>query len=329
MRLKSVTAADHARAMAEIRASLGDDAVIVASQELKDGRVRVTAAVEQDDVDLAALLAPGEAPAEPPWLKSLAEHHELTPGLHRRLQEHIAGLAEVGPAAALAQALNHLFRFTPVDELVSGRLVLTGPPGVGKTASIAKLAARAVLNGRTAAVITTDVERAGGLEQLGALLEPLGLQPTPAPDGPELKRAVAAAATDTVLIDSPGFNPFRSADIGRISALIEASRAEPVLVLGGGLAVSDCGEIGQTYAALGAGRLLVTKLDASRRLGGVLAAAEGGLAFAGAGIGPTIGQGLCPLSAAGLARLMLHGQAAAARSDAPAKRRRALLEEAE
>ena len=71
------------------------------------------------------------------------------------------------------------------------------------------------------------------------------------------------------------------------------------------MAVSDCAEIGDTFAALGASRLLVTKLDAARRLGGFLAAAAAGLAFAEAGIGPTIGRGLAPLGAGGLTRLLL------------------------
>ena len=65
--------------------------------------------------------------------------------------------------------------------------------------------------------------------------------------------------------------------------------------------------------ALGARHLLATKLDAARRLGGLLAAAEAGLAFAEAGIGPTIGQGLSPLSAGGLARLLLRHQELAER----------------
>jgi flagellar biosynthesis protein FlhF len=52
--------------------------------------------------------------------------------------------------------------------------------------------------------------------------------------------------------------------------------------------------------------MVATRLDCARRLGSLLGAADGGLAFTLAGIGPTIGNGLQPLSAPGLTRLLLH-----------------------
>ncbi len=137
------------------------------------------------------------------------------------------------------------------------------------------------------------------------MLAPLQLRPTPEPEPAALRQLVAQRAADSLLIDTPGLNPFKPSDLGLLSTLLEASGGQPVLVLAAGCGVADCGEIGHTYAALGARRLLATKLDAARRLGGMLAAAAAGLAFCEAGIGPTIGQGLGPMSASGLARLLL------------------------
>jgi flagellar biosynthesis protein FlhF len=310
MRLKSVTAATPAQALAQIRATLGDSAVIVATQALKGGGVRITAASEGDDRDLEALLSPPPLAGESGWLARLAEHHELPARLQARLREVLEGTTALEPMAALARALEELFRFRPLPEALPRPLLLCGPPGAGKTASLAKLAARAVLAGRRVRAITTDIGRAGGLEQLGALLAPLRLEPEPAPDAAVLRRLAGSAGADLVLIDSQGLNPFRPPDIGHLSTLIAAAGAEPVLVLPAGLAPADCSEIGHSFAALGSTRMLLTKLDAVRRLGGVLAAAEAGLAFCDAGIGPTIGKGLVPLAAAGLARLLLHGSGA-------------------
>jgi flagellar biosynthesis protein FlhF len=78
------------------------------------------------------------------------------------------------------------------------------------------------------------------------------------------------------------------------------------LVLPAGLDAQDAIEIAGNFAAIGARRLIVTRLDAVRRLGSVLAAADVGLAFAGAGLGREIGAGTPALSAAGLARVLLH-----------------------
>jgi flagellar biosynthesis protein FlhF len=321
MRLKTFVAPDTRQGMTMLRADLGENAIIVATRELPDGGVRITGAIESQDLDLAELLTPGEASPGAERLRAVAAHHELPEPLCRRLLDGAQRAGSGQPAVALAHALAESFAFAPWATAPTGPLLLSGPPGAGKTAAVAKLAAAAVLEGRSVTVVTADTTRAGGLEQLAALLAPLELEPAPAPEPAALRRLVRQAASDTLLIDSPGLNPFRRADLGVLSTLLEASRAEPVLVLPAGLGVADCAEIGHTYVALGARRLLATKLDAARRLGGLLAAAEAGLAFAEAGIGPTIGQGLRPLTAGGLARLLLrHQELAGARAAEPLPR---------
>lgn len=311
MRLKTFVAPDTRQAIALLRADLGADAIIVATQGLPGGGVRITGATESEDLDLAELLAPAAPAPDDQRLLAVIAHHELPAALSRCLLDAARRAGAGPPRTALGQALHEMFRFEPVAAQ-TGPLLLCGPPGAGKTVSVAKLAAAAALASRPVTVASADTARAGGLEQLAALLAPLALQPLPAPDAATLRQAVERAAGGQLLIDSPGFNPFRPADLGLLSNLLEASGAMPVLVLPAGLGVADCAEIGHTYAALGARHLLATKLDAARRLGGLLAAAAAGLAFAEAGIGRTIGGGLSPLSAHGLARLLLCHQELAA-----------------
>lgn len=308
MRLRTVTAPDARQAMARLRALLGESAIILATQQV-DGGVRITGAVENNEVDLGDLLAAPEATPCLERLARMAAHHELPAGARDRLLDAVRELTLADPIAALGHALHRLYRFAPLPQ--AGHLLLTGPPGAGKTASIAKLAARAVLEGRAVDVLTLDVGRAGGIEQLRALLAPLQLEPKPAPEPRSLERLVGDAGAELVLIDSPGINPFRPADLGRLSRSLELSGAQPVLVLDAATGSADSADMAQTFAALGSRWLLATKLDVARRLGGVLAAADAGLALAEAGIGPTIGRGLGALSAAGLARLLLRGEPAA------------------
>ena len=305
MRLMTVVAPDAAQALARLRQRLGADAFVVATRELKGGGVQITGAVEDPDLDIAALLSPGEAAPCAGHIVAMADFHGLPDELRQRLLAAVPDLPEGDPIVPLGHALHVLFSFEALPMPAAAPLLLAGLPGAGKTASLAKLAARAVLNHHSVAVLTTDVGRAGGLEQLSALLAPLHIEARAAPNPGSLREALNDLTAEVVLIDSPGLNPFRSADLGALSALLEASGAEPVLVLPAGICAADSAEIAQTFAAIGCRRLLVTKLDAARRLGGVLAAAAAGLALCEAGIGPTIGRGLSPLTAAGLARLLL------------------------
>jgi flagellar biosynthesis protein FlhF len=304
MRLRTVTAPDARQAMARLRALLGADTIIVATQQV-DGGVRITGAVENDEIDLGALLAAPQTSPCVERLESVAAHHELPAGVRDRLLAAVRELNSTEPVTVLGHALQGLYRFAPLPQ--PARLLFSGPPGAGKTASVAKLAARAVLEGRTVAVLSTDVARAGGIEQLRALLAPLQLKLQAAAEPRRLERLVGDAGAELILIDSPGINPFRPADLGGLSQALEMSGALPVLVLDAGTGSADSADIAQTFAALGGRWLFATKLDVARRLGAVLAAADAGLALAEAGIGPTIGSGLGALSPAGLARLLVRG----------------------
>lgn len=213
----------------------------------------------------------------------------------------------VDPAAALVQALGRRFRFAPMTFPAPRPIALVGPPGSGKSATIARLAAQASVGGHAATVFSTDSGRAGGLAQLTTLLEPLRLTPLAAGEGAAAARAVAAVSGEhTVLIDTSGINPFRGQELAAVADLLRVTGAEPILALPAGLESADSIEIVGNFAAIGVRRMLVTRLDMARRLGSILAVADIGLAFAGVSVSPRIGTGTTALTAAGLARVLLH-----------------------
>ncbi len=91
-----------------------------------------------------------------------------------------------------------------------------------------------------------------------------------------------------------------------------AIETEIVLVMAAGCYPLDAAELAQAYAGMGARRLLPTRIDIARRLGGILSAASAGrLAFTEVGIGANVAEGLAPLNAVSLARLLLPKYAAA------------------
>ncbi len=295
-----------AEALQQMRRALGEEAVIVASQEGAGG-VRLTAAVDVSGDDLAALLAPEAAEPIRRVLGECLAFHAVPTAARDALLAGIGNAGATEPVATLAGALEARYRFDPID-LPPGRpLALVGPPGAGKTATAVRLVAQALLAGLPVRVGTADTGRVAGFSQLTELLKPLGMTAEAAGTGPALGRIADAVPGGTSLIvDTPGTNPFLANEIAALADLLRAARAEPVLVLPAGLDAEDSREIAAGFAALGARRLVVSRLDAARRLGGVLAAAEVGFAFAGAGISPQIGRGVPVLNAGGLARVLLH-----------------------
>ncbi len=312
MRLKTFTARNMKEAMAEVRRALGPDAIIVASREDR-GLVRVTAALDE-------AVAPTPPAAEEPAPAATAPVISAEPvdailARHRVPQKLAASLVRAAAAhepddqvMALAAAFDAAFQFASLEEAPGRPLVFVGPPGAGKTATIAKVAARAVLGGRKAALITTDLVRAGAAEQLSSYGQLLEQTVTAAGDTGSLAAAVAKAEQsghDLVLVDTPGFNPYDDADMERLLADIEAVGGEAIAVLAAGGDAIEIMELGLALRELGCRRFVATRLDTVRRFGSLLALAHGGgLAFAGVCASPYIGDPVESLNPVSLARLL-------------------------
>ena len=308
MRLRNFEAPSIAEAMQQMRDALGENAIMLATHELAEG-VRLTAAVEVAETDLADLLAPGVPPVARAEVERCLVFHRVPAALREALLGDLARSHAPDPATALAQVLAGRFRFVPFAVPLARPLALVGPPGAGKTATAVRLAAQALVGGTAARLLAAGAQRAGGLAHLEALLGPLRLAPVVARDPAALAAAMREADEPRAaawLVDTPGINPFNGSEVAGVAELLRASRAEPVLVLPAGLDGEDSAEIASNFAAIGARRVLVSKLDAARRLGSVLAAADVGLAFAGVSVGAAIGKGTTPLGPTGLARVMLH-----------------------
>jgi flagellar biosynthesis protein FlhF len=312
MRLKSFTAPSMAEAMREVRRSLGDDAIIVSTHGGDEtGSARVTAAIDRRDDELPPLADDALDPIE--VICEVLNWHGVLGPLSEQLIDAALPYAANPPLTALAGALGAVFDFAPLPIWPSPRpLLMVGPPGAGKTVSIAKLAARAVLAGQPVSVITADTTRAGAIDQLERLTRALRVDLVTAPDPGALTVAVATGSDRLVLIDSPGVNPFEAAAMAELAALVKAAAAEPVLVFAAGADPLEAVEIGAPFAELGVRRVMTPRLDAARRLASVLAlAATAGFGLAEVGVTAHIADGLEPLDPVVLARALLRRAAAA------------------
>jgi flagellar biosynthesis protein FlhF len=346
MQLRTFTAKDMREALVNVRAEMGDDAIIVASEKTKAGIV-VRAALDRVEDDVAQAPAE-ESVAEPEAIAAVASFEEnYRNGLIRRLR----GAPQSGKAAgrlfhrtellallgkhrlpdalahdlaktaeqsllrdmtlALACALDRRMKSLPLDISKAGSLLLLGPNGVGKTALAAKIAAHARLAHRHVLLISTDAEGAGALPRLEAFAEHLRLKVEVADNAQTLAETVAQCRRDDALaiVDTAGFDP-RNAKVR--TAFQALAMIDGIEALGVVSATADAEETQDVVAALnllGAQRVVVTGLDLPRRFGALAAAACSGVSVAHVTRSPFVAAGLETLTPLALARMLIENAA--------------------
>jgi len=187
------------------------------------------------------------------------------------------------PRAALQWARNELVRHLPVLESEDAlwqpglALALVGPTGVGKTTTVAKLAARCVRRSGPGSLVlvTTDTYRIGAHEQLKIYGQMLRVPVHVVQDVHEMRRVMQTVRPDqTLLIDNVGISQ-RDRYIHEQAALLAgAGRAvERLLVLNAVSHGDTLDEVARSYAGDGGTPLrgcIVSKIDEASRLGAAL-----------------------------------------------------------
>lgn len=326
MRLRSFHGENMGEAMRQVREALGTQAVIVATRDDEQGGVRITAAVDDSPNDLIIYpqkiekpVAVPAAPAPPPKTDTPVEdvvevvaEQLLRHAVPSTLAEQILGIvthfADHDALIALGAAMDKLFKFAPLFDTANPRpICLVGPPGAGKTLAVAKIAAQRVMNKKSIGVITTDLTRAGAVEQLAAYTRLLKLRLFEVEDITGLKDAVESHKPgEFIMVDSAGRNPFNKNEMADLKKMLAASDMEPVLVMPAGLDAFEACDMAQAFKEAGVKKIILTKLDLARRLGSLMAMArESGLLLCEMSVSAKVTDPLQPLNAVTFARLLL------------------------
>ncbi len=183
----------------------------------------------------------------------------------------------VGPEADqwLAQALIRNLEAPGWSERVvldGGVFALVGPTGVGKTTSVAKIAARCALEHGIDQVglITADAYRVGAQDQLRRFGSMIGITVHTAHDSESLHSLLGLLQTKkVVLIDTAGLGQRDN----RVAQLLDAVSQGPIqrlLVLSAAAQTEAMRESIESYQGNDCVGVLLTKLDEACRLGGAL-----------------------------------------------------------
>jgi flagellar biosynthesis protein FlhF len=226
--------------------------------------------LRQDRASLAAAQAPqrrGDTTGDVYELEKAG----FTPDLMRQLDA--LGTAESDTAAALnvATRLQTLVKVAQPDELVErgGVYALVGPTGVGKTTTVAKLAARCVVRFGAAkiALLTTDGYRIGGYDQLRIYARILGVTVHAVRDTSDLATALAElSGRHLILIDTIGMSHRDRMVAEQAAMLAGAGDVKRLLLVQATTNTATLDEIVRAYKAHGVHGCIITKTDEAAAL---------------------------------------------------------------
>ena len=152
-------------------------------------------------------------------------------------------------------------------------VALVGATGVGKTTTIAKLAANLRLrDGIKMGLVTVDTYRIAAVEQLRTYAEIIDLPMRVVTSPPEMRRTMdELSGLDLVLIDTAGRSPRDELQINELKRLLVEARVDEVhLVLSLTAGLKSLLSTAEKFAVAGTTSMILTKLDEAASLGTAL-----------------------------------------------------------
>lgn len=150
--------------------------------------------------------------------------------------------------------------------------IAVGPTGVGKTTTVAKLAARYhIFKKKKTGLITADTYRIGAVDQLNAYAKILGIPLIVARNSDEFHRALQRLSDrEVILVDTQGKSPRDSKYIRHLKEFFAPVPSAHIhLLINPGIGVENLIETAELYRELDFNEILFTKIDECQRFGGV------------------------------------------------------------
>ncbi len=210
--------------------------------------------------------------------------HLITQGVEEQLADECVRQAVELAKDTRIETLLPVLRSAVSERIIGGRapwladqrrrtIALVGPTGVGKTTTMAKIAARAIMESKLkVALITIDTYRIGASEQVLRYGEIMSVPTFVARDRIELNRALErTASADLVLVDTAGRS--MSEAVARQAEMLRAVEGMQLyLVVSAGTGAREMAAAAERYRAMQPERLIVTKVDEAVGSGSLLSA---------------------------------------------------------
>jgi flagellar biosynthesis protein FlhF len=290
MQIKRFEAKDMQEALRQVKAALGPEAIILSTQKIgkpphpyaggAGSRVEVVAAIDPPDPAAAAPppfqeIAPGQGEmagtAGDSCLRTILSS-SLAPEFLRGLAGDFKNLRREKQAWRNGEACQGVLRWKVMEAVEvlesdpAGKKIwaFIGPTGVGKTTTLAKVAAHFLLRfNKRIVLVTLDTYRIGGIEQLKTYARILRLPFEIATDAGTLKEIIDRHQDrDLLLIDTAGRNPRRRDQLEEMKGILNADpRVENHLVLSATTKDADLAALVEQFSLLPIRSYVFTKID--------------------------------------------------------------------
>lgn len=205
---------------------------------------------------------------------------ELASDMVKQLQQQLRPEHLSQPAVVREKLAELMEKLLPTSGAITRRksvgphvVALIGPTGVGKTTTIAKLAANLKLREKhRVGLITIDTYRIAAIDQLKKYADIIG-SPLRVVGSPEDLRDAIRSMDDCefILIDTAGRSPNDALKLNELKAFLAAAAPDEVHLVLTSTASQACVELAVSrFAEVGADKIIFTKIDEAAHVGVVL-----------------------------------------------------------
>jgi flagellar biosynthesis protein FlhF len=151
-------------------------------------------------------------------------------------------------------------------------IVLVGPTGVGKTTTVAKIAANALRERLQVELVSIDGFRIGARDQLNKYADLMNVSVSGPDNADELKKVLSVSTANVILVDTIGRGPNDDLNLARMKQILDTSlfETEFVMVLSATAKARDVKKLFKSFDLFDYNNIIITKLDESDTIGSVL-----------------------------------------------------------
>lgn len=158
------------------------------------------------------------------------------------------------------------------EDILKGKIMLLGPTGIGKTTTLAKMAAIIKRNNKKVAIVTIDTYRIAAADQLKIYADIMGIPAHVCYTPKDLKLTIESLKEmDVILIDTAGRSHKNDLQLGELKVFIDTVLPDKkILVCSSNVKTKDLISIYEKFSIANPNSLIFTKLDETSSTGQII-----------------------------------------------------------